>query len=123
MIITHFFPCVIFYSLLSGINPNVTNAIINVESSGNPYAIGGKGDIGLMQIRHKFVPENEKQLLQACTNISRGVKILKNAKKRCKHKIDNTWVICYNLGIKGGSKIKYPKKFRYYKKVTSFLDL
>lgn len=115
--------CVLFYSLLFGIDPRITNAIIQVESSGNPFAMGSKGDTGLMQIRHTFVPDSRVQLLNACTNIRRGVQILKYAKEKCVHKKDKTWVICYNVGITGGKKIKKPKKFKYYKKVMSFLDL
>lgn len=111
--------CVLFYSLLHGIDPRITQAVINVESSGNPFAMGSKGDSGLMQIRHKFVPETEKQLLQACTNVRRGVSILKKAKQRCKHKKDKTWLVCYNLGITGGSRIKHPSSFIYYKKIMS----
>jgi len=109
--------CVLFYSLLSGIDPLLTNAVIQVESRGNPFAIGRLDDSGLMQIRHKFVPETQQQLFQACTNIKRGVEILKAAKEKCKHKLNNTWLVCYNAGIKGGAKIKHPTRFIYYKKV------
>jgi len=109
--------CVLFYSLLSGIDPLLTNAVIQVESRGNPFAIGRLGDSGLMQIRHRFVPETQQQLFQGCTNIKRGVEILKTAKEKCKHKLNNTWLVCYNAGIKGGAKIKYPTMFIYYKKV------
>ena len=113
--------CVLFYSLLNGIDSNVVNAVINTESEGNIMAIGSKGDSGLMQIRHQFVPETQLQLFNPCTNIMRGVSLLKNAKEQCKHKLNNTWLVCYNLGIKGGKKIKYPYKFIYYKKVMSKL--
>jgi soluble lytic murein transglycosylase-like protein len=113
--------CVLFYSFLSGIDPAITNSVIKVESSGNPLAMGQKGDSGLMQIRHKFVPETQKQLLQSCTNVMRGVALLKQARDKCKHKLNNTWLVCYNLGIKGGSKIRYPSSFIYYKKVMSEL--
>lgn len=114
--------CVLFYSLLNGINPLITNAVIQVESSGNPFAIGYLGDYGLMQIRHKYVPESKLQLLNPCTNIRRGVLILKTAKEKCKHKLDKTWLVCYNVGISGGNKIKFPKKFKYYKKVMAFIN-
>ena len=109
--------CILYYSLMSGINPAITEAIINVESKGNPFALGKLGDSGLMQIRHQFVPETQQQLFQSCTNIMRGVQILKQVKEKCKHKLNNTWLICYNLGIRGGSKIKRPTSFIYYKKV------
>lgn len=109
--------CVLFYSLLAGIDPRLTHAIIQVESRGNPFAVGKLDDSGLMQIRHKFVPETQQQLFQGCTNVMRGVEILKQAKEKCKHKLNNTWLVCYNLGIKGGAKIRHPSSFIYYKKV------
>ena len=36
---------------------------------------------------------------------------------KCKYKLEKTFVVCYNLGIAGARKIKYPTKFPYYKKV------
>lgn len=113
--------CIYFYSFLNGIDPRITQAVIKVESSGNPYALGSLGDSGLMQIRHKFVPESKMQLFQSCTNVKRGTALLKQAMNKCKHKIDNTWINCYNLGISGGSRLKYPKKWPYYKKIVSKL--
>jgi soluble lytic murein transglycosylase-like protein len=104
---------------MHGLNPVLTNAIIQVESRENPFSIGSHGDSGLMQIRHQFVPETQLQLLNSCTNIERGVQLLKKAKQDCIHKANNTWVICYNLGIKGARKIKYPSSFIYYKKVMN----
>jgi len=109
--------CVLFYSMLGGIDPFLTDAIIKVESNGNPMAVGKVGDSGLMQVRHQFVPETQQQLFNPCTNIRRGVALLKKAKDNCKHKLNNTWLICYNLGLNGGSRIKRPTSFIYYKKV------
>lgn len=109
--------CVLFYSLLNGVNPQLTESIIQIESRGNTFALGTQGDSGLMQIRHQFVPETQLQLFNPCTNIRRGVKLLKEAKEKCIHKLNYTWVVCYNLGIRGGKKIKHPKKFPYYLKV------
>jgi soluble lytic murein transglycosylase-like protein len=114
-----FTSCLLFYSLLAGIDPILTQAIIQVESNGNPFALGRNQDSGLMQIRHKLVPETQQQLFQGCTNIKRGVALLKQAREKCKHKLDNTWLVCYNAGLKGGSKLKHPSSFIYYKKVMS----
>jgi soluble lytic murein transglycosylase-like protein len=116
------FSCVLFYSMLSGIDHEITNAVIKVESNGNTMAVGTMGDSGLMQVRHQFVPETQQQLFNPCTNINRGVTLLKKAKDNCKHKLNNTWLVCYNLGLKGGSRIKYPKKFIYYKKVMGVIN-
>ena len=114
-----FTSCLLFYSFLAGIDPQLTQAVIQVESKGNPYAIGRLDDSGLMQIRHKLVPETQQQLFQSCTNIKRGVALLKQAREKCKHKLDNTWLVCYNAGLKGGSKIRHASSFIYYKKVMS----
>ena len=111
------FSCVLFYSMLSGVDPEITNAVIKVESDGNPMALGKSGDSGLMQVRHQFVPETQQQLFNPCTNVRRGISLLKKAKDSCKHKLNNTWLVCYNLGLTGGSRIKYPREFIYYKKV------
>jgi soluble lytic murein transglycosylase-like protein len=116
-----FTSCIIFYSFLAGIDPQLTQAVINVESNGNPYALGKLGDSGLMQIRHRLVPETQQQLFQGCTNVKRGIELLNQARKKCKHQLNNTWLVCYNAGLKGGSKIKRPTSFIYYKKVMSQL--
>jgi soluble lytic murein transglycosylase-like protein len=113
--------CVLFYSLLSGIDPTITNAVIKVESDWDNFAVGNAGDSGLMQIRHQFVPESQQQLFNSCTNISRGVSLLKKAKDNCKHKLNNTWLVCYNLGLRGGSRLRHPARFIYYKKIMSQL--
>lgn len=108
--------CILFWSFMNGIPPQITEAVISVESQGNPYAKGSLDDSGLMQIRAKYVPESAQQLYQSCTNVMRGTELLRLAREKCKHTVDNTWLNCYNLGIAGGSKLKYPKKWRYYKK-------
>lgn len=113
--------CILFYSLLSGVSTNVVNAIIKVESDGNQMAVGKHGDSGLMQIRHQYVPESQLQLLNSCANVKRGIELLRRAKNECAHKANNTWVICYNLGIKGARRIKRPTSFIYYKKVMEEL--
>lgn len=114
--------CILFYSFLNGVDPRITEAVIKVESDGNPLALSpDKKDSGLMQIRTKYVPETRLQLFNPCTNVKRGTEILKQAMNRCKHKAELTWINCYNLGISGGSRIKWPKKFPYYLKVTAGL--
>lgn len=113
------YSCILFYSMLSGIDPEITRAVIKVESDGNVMAVGKLGDSGLMQVRHQFVPESQLQLFNPCTNVRRGVALLKKAKDSCKHKLNNTWLVCYNLGLKGGSRIKRPTSFIYYKKVMT----
>lgn len=113
--------CIYFYSFLNGVDPRITQAIISTESNGRPYAVGAIGEIGLMQIRPEHVPESRLQLFNPCTNVKRGTAILKRAMNKCKHQLDHTWTICFNLGIAGGRKIKHPRKFPYYLKIVSKL--
>jgi soluble lytic murein transglycosylase-like protein len=113
--------CIVLYSQLNGIDPQITKAVIHVESKGNARAIGSRGEVGLMQVRPEYVPESREQLLDPCTNVKRGAAILKEAMTSCKHKDDNTWLVCYNLGVAGGSRIKFPKKWDYYVKVTGVM--
>lgn len=109
--------CIIYFSTLNGIDPQLTKAIISVESNWKIEAVNQNEDFGLMQVRKRYVKETKKQLLDPCTNIRVGTEILKQAKERCKHRVDLEFVTCYNLGIAGGSRIKYPRKFPYYTKV------
>lgn len=114
--------CILFWSFINGISPQVTNAIISVESNGNPFALGRVGDSGLMQIRPQYVPETQLQLFNSCTNVMRGTDLLRKAKISCKKCVDLTWVNAYNLGVTGAKKLKHPKKWRYYKKVVAKLE-
>lgn len=114
--------CIYFYSFLNGVDPRITIAVIKTESNENPYALSpDRQDGGLMQIRTKYVPESRMQLFQSCTNVMRGTQLLKQAMQKCVHKLDNTWLVCYNVGLAGGRKIKHPRKFSYYKKIVSKL--
>ena len=81
-----------------------------------------KKDFGIMQIRQKYVPYTKLQLLNACTNVMVGTELLAKLKKSCKRCVDKTWIIAYNLGERGAKKIKYPKKFPYYKKVIAKME-
>lgn len=115
--------CVYFWSFLNGIDPQITKAIIKVESEGKAFAVSkDRHDYGLMQIRKKFVPQTKLQLLNSCTNIMVGTKLLAQAKNKCKHSVDNMFVVCYNLGIRGGSRLRSPKKWGYYKKVLAQME-
>jgi hypothetical protein len=115
--------CVLFFSLLNGIDPEVTKAVIKVESNGNVMAKGrSHGEIGLLQIRPQFVKETTLQLYQPCTNIMVGTRILGQLKKKCNLCIDRTYVNMYNLGQNGARKLKYPQKWKYYRKIAAILQ-
>lgn len=100
-----------------GIDSKLAHAVITVESSYNPKAIGGLGEVGLFQVRPEFSKYSKEQLFDISINIKEGLRILSEAKKKCKHTIDSSFVICFNGGISFGNKIKFPKKFPYYVKV------
>lgn len=115
--------CVLFWSLVNGIHPDITNAVIKVESRGNVMATGrSHQERGLMQIREKFVPETSLQLYNPCTNIMVGTRLLREAKRNCKHFIESSWLVCFNVGQYGARKIKHPRKFPYYTKVMKELE-
>jgi soluble lytic murein transglycosylase-like protein len=111
------FAIIQLYSSIYGIDPRLVQSIVQYESKYNPNAIGAQGEIGLMQIMPSTAKVKRKDLFDPNTNILEGVKYLSQMKEQCKHKEDNTFLVCYNLGVSGGSKIKHPKKFKYYKEV------
>jgi hypothetical protein len=114
--------CILFYSLLNGIDPRITEAVISVESGGNPYALGKMGDSGLMQIRKRYVLESQSQLFQPCTNVRIGTQLLAKAKNACKKCVDVTWINCYNTGTHGCKRIKHKDRFPYYLKIKKVLN-
>lgn len=99
------------------IDPHLAAAVIKTESRFNPKAIGGLGELGLFQIRPEFSKYSRRQLLDMNTNIIAGLEMLREAKNRCKHKANKTFVLCHNLGVTGARKIKRPEIFPYYRKV------
>lgn len=109
---------VMYYANMYGVNPHLALSVIQVESGFNHKAVGLLGEIGLMQLRPEYV-DKSVNLFDPEINIKLGIKKLADVKKSCYHKKNKTFVICYNLGVKGGSRIKYPYKFSYYKKVIA----
>jgi soluble lytic murein transglycosylase-like protein len=114
--------CLLNVSATYNIRPRIIMAVIKVESNWDHKAVNNNEDFGLMQVRAKYVEETGKELLDPCINLERGTKILANARDNCKHTDELEWVVCFNLGITGGSKIKHPKLFPYYKKVKKALS-
>lgn len=94
-----------------GLDPDIPVAIATVESSLNPKAVGGLGEVGLFQLRpeyHAVVPGNTGH------NILTGVAYLAELKKKC-GRFNDAWFVCFNYGPY--NKLKYPHKTDYYKKV------
>lgn len=111
---------IMLYSAEYGIDPRLALSIAETESSFNQKAIGLHNERGLFQILPAYSVHSENELSQDIhLNIKEGLKKLKEAQLRCKHQEDFQWVVCYNLGMTGGSRIKYPALWPYYKKVRS----
>jgi soluble lytic murein transglycosylase-like protein len=114
--------CILLASLYYNVDQNLIKSIIYTESKYQHKVLGSLDDVGLMQIRHTLVPHHLELLQEPCVNIFLGTKILSEIKYQCKHKLDKTFVICYNKGVTGGSRINYPLKDTYYKKVKTRYD-
>jgi hypothetical protein len=121
------------YSLLYGVDPNLALAVAAHESKMNTNAVGALGELGLMQLRPEYfskscavpnaTPANAEhhgcgeELFRPEVNLEVGIRNLAYLQKTCVHKDAGTYIICHNLGIKGGAKIKHPRDFIYYKLV------
>jgi hypothetical protein len=109
---------VLQFSMLYNVDPHLVMAVIETESNFNVQAVGAKGEVGLMQLMPSSFPQfKKKDLFKPELNIALGIKHLADMKTECKHKLDKTFIVCYNLGAPKGNKIKHPKLFAYYKKV------
>jgi hypothetical protein len=94
--------------------------LARIESGMNPSAKSATMDGGLFQLNarsHKF--HNEQWRYRADTNAAIAMRTLADLKKNCKHKLLNQFVLCYNMGVYGASKIRNPKRTQYYQKVTA----
>lgn len=101
------------------VEPEIALAVAQTESKFNVNAVGKLGEIGLFQVRPEHSKVSKNKLFMPLENINEGLRMLSEAKSRCRHKKEATWVTCYNAGISGGSKYKKPKENWYYKKVMA----
>lgn len=108
---------IMFYSSMYGVDYKLAMSIVQVESQYNINAVGPVGEIGLFQIRPEYVSVSRKALFNPQVNVLLGIQKLAEKKAKCVHKADKTWVICYNRGVYGGSKVTNPYENTYYKKV------
>lgn len=98
-----------------GIDPTLALAIVEVESQFNVHATGSAGEIGLMQLKPKFFPTVSYDVQN---NLQLGMKHLAEMRRKCGGKFKgDTWVLCYNQGVKGALRIKNPRKHSYVVKV------
>nr|BFD64889.1 hypothetical protein BdHM001_35700 [Bdellovibrio sp. HM001] len=129
------------YSNANGLDPYLVAGLIKTESSFNTKAVGGIGEIGLMQLRPEFFAEpdlgpiyktktpsflkgtiaeiKEKDLFDPETNIRKGTAFLRQLKKSCPFKDDVQFVICFNRGVRGARNVSVPQEDPYYKKVSA----
>jgi soluble lytic murein transglycosylase-like protein len=107
------------YSAFYGLNSDLSFQVARIESNMNPLALSKTNDGGLFQLNRKYYKfHNPALIFDINYNIPIALHTLKNLKDTCKHKLDNTYVLCYNMGITGAKKIKYPLKHSYYKKTN-----
>lgn len=110
-LIIHF---VMLFAPQKHMDPDLVLAVIEVESQFNINAIGSSGEVGLMQLHPRYF-SNVSDPIQ---NIITGIQELHDLKMgKCRHTIDKTFVVCYNLGPNKGSRIKHPKLWPYYMEV------
>ena len=100
------------FSIEKGLNPSLVSAIIEVESSWKPFAVGLDGEVGLMQLHPVFFPQAEFDYIK---NIDLGTSYLRLVKELKGREYPKAWFVFYNYGPY--SKLRYPKKTKYYKKV------
>lgn len=110
-------------ALVEGVDPKLALTIAKMESSLKVNAIGPKQEVGLFQILPDYSKYSKKDLLDPVLNTKEGMRILKQSMKNCKHKEDNTFIVCYNAGNYGGSKIRHPKLFPYYKRYLAMSEI
>lgn len=100
-----------------GIDPNLVQAIVQVESSYRLTATGPAGEIGLMQLKPSSFPNASRSVY---SNIEAGVRYLASFKAKCTNFYGaEAWFICYNIGPGKDRGFKDPKANPYFRKVIS----
>lgn len=109
-----------YYSAIYGVDPNLALAVAKVESNFQVDAVGQAGEIGLFQILPSVYPQvKENFLFNTKHNIELGIKHLAWSKKHCKYKKQHMYVLCWNRGVTGASRMQKPTADAYYKKVMN----
>jgi soluble lytic murein transglycosylase-like protein len=113
-----------FYSLVNGLDPSLSFKIARIESNMNPNAISKTNDGGIFQLNSRYYRfHNPAWVFLPHTNIALALKTLGTLKNKCPHRVEESFVICYNLGVSGAKKIKRPFANNYYVKVKSMWRL
>lgn len=104
-------------SIKYGLDPRLIHTIIDIESSGNPNAIGRThGELGLMQIRPTHHSCASFDIFQ---NIDCGARYLAKVKAKRKPEWGCYWPVAYNYGI--NAELRYPERTPYAKKIVDRL--
>ncbi len=110
---------VILLSIMYGIDVNLATSMAYIESRFDPKADSKTGDGGLFQLNKKYYKfHNPKWVYDPQINATIAMKTLQDLKQTCFHKLQKTYVLCYNLGKAGAKKIKFPHNQTYYKKLN-----
>lgn len=109
-----FITLISFIAHLEGVDPKVAVSLAQVESSLRPNVVGPVGEIGLFQVRPEYTSIPEHILRRPSANTYEGLRRLKYAKARCSHRSNMKYVICYNVGVRGGYRIEHPERSKYY---------
>ncbi len=107
------------YSTIMGIDPHIALAVAKVESNFNPNIVGSIGEIGLFQVRPEYVKGfTRDELFNPHTNIIVGINKIKEVQNACRHVGSNIdYIVCYNVGVTGGKRMRNPRRFSYMKKI------
>jgi membrane-bound lytic murein transglycosylase MltF len=93
--------------------PYTIAALAKVESNYNVQAVGGIGERGLLQLRPEFFGQ-AGDLLDPKVNVFTATRHLAKLRKHCPHQEFQSFVVCYNLGVRKAYTIREPLKQRYF---------
>lgn len=108
------------YSALFQVDPYLAEAIVQQESTYNPKATGLIKEVGLMQIRRKYL-DNPDIYYNPRLNLFIGIKRLAEL-QRLKPRLGENWFCAWNLGPTGALALHKEKKlnnFKYCREVKS----
>lgn len=103
---------IMIHSMAHGVNPQLVESIIEVESKFNPNMTGSIGEIGLMQIRKEYW-KGPLNLYEPELNIGVGISMLSKLKKY-QPKFGNHYYVAWNLGVAGAAKYSKKRKLKQF---------
>ena len=113
---------IMFYSQMMNVDANVALAVAKVESNFKVDAVSSVGAVGIFQVVPRYSKYSRKELFNPEINVKEGLRILKEAKRRCVHQVGNTWVLCFSHGHTGATKLRYPASNFYVQRVNRTLE-